>query len=177
VLKLVRLFLVILGCTCAACTEITSYYPPLRNWFSPPPRSYYSASRSRHRKRGEHWRVAHNHPPARNSAVTTVAARSEGDSRHAASAPVPASKPPVTLSLAGDSMDRSRAEQTLEAVRSKLGRVHARHLTKAEEETYNRADQLAGRAQQALGDNDCAAASSLAAKASSLASGLRDSEL
>lgn len=179
-LKLVRLLLVVLGATCAACTSITPYYyyRPWQNWFSPPPHTYYSASRTRHHTKGEHWRVGHNHhPPARNSTITTVATDSEEDAKPAAPAPVLASNPRATLSLAGDSMDRTRAEQTLEAVRTKLERVHARRLTKAEEETYNRAYQLAGRAQQALGDNDCAAASSLAAKASSLASGLRGSEL
>lgn len=167
--KMVRLFLVSLAAVCAACTNTASFHPPWMNFFAPPAPAY-SASRERHHNR--HWRVAHNHSSVGKSAVTTV---SGGTAKPAA--PVMASKVPVTLSLAGDGVDRTRAQQLLETADSKLERVHSRILSKSQKETYERASQLASRARRALADNDCAAASSLAAKASSLASGLGGSEL
>jgi hypothetical protein len=172
--KMVRLSLVSLATVCAACASAGSYsQPPWMNFFVSPAPTY-SASRERHHSR--HSRVAHNHSPVRESAVTTVSAGSVPDDKPAP-APVVASNAPVTLSLAGDGMDRTRAQQLLVRVDSRLERVHSQKLSRSQKETYERASQLAGRARRALADNDCAAASSLAAKASSLASGLGGSEL
>ena len=153
--KMVRLSLVSLATVCAACASAGSYsQPPWMNFFVSPAPTY-SASRERHHSR--HSRVAHNHSPVRESAVTTVSAGSVPDDKPAP-APVVASNAPVTLSLAGDGMDRTRAQQLLVTVDSRLERVHSRKLSKSQKETYERASQLAGRARRALADNDCAAA-------------------
>ena len=125
--KMVRLSLVSLATVCAACASAGSYsQPPWMNFFVSPAPTY-SASRERHHSR--HSRVAHNHSPVRGSAVTTVSAGSVPDDKPAP-APVVASNAPVTLSLAGDGMDRTRAQQLLVRVDSRLERVHSQKLSR-----------------------------------------------
>jgi hypothetical protein len=174
--KLVRLFLMVLASALAACSS-QSYYMPWSNWFSQSHPYYYSASHPRHHTRSERRRLAHNRPPAPDTGTKTVVASSDKDSKTATAAPASPSSPPVSLSLAGDGVDRTQTQELLKSVDTKLGRVHARRLNKVDKETYERASQLASRARQALAEDDYAAASSLAAKASSLASGLGGSEL
>jgi hypothetical protein len=116
-------------------------------------------------------RVAHNHPQAPESGVTAARTSADPGTDHTAPATA-ANAGSSSLSLAGDSRDRARAQRTLDAVDSKLGRVHAGSLSAPQKETYNRANQLAKRARRALADGDDAAASSLATKASSLSSGI-----
>lgn len=169
-----RLVALILALTCAACAN-SGYYAPWADWFSPPHQSYYSASRTRHR-RSEHWRVAHNRRPVRESVARTDVTGSATEIAPAPAASKRNSNPTVTLSLAGNGVDRTHAEHLLNSVDIELKQAHNRHLSQAEQQTYDRATQLAGRARHALVDDDCAAASSLAAKASSLASALGGSE-
>ncbi len=71
--------------------------------------------------------------------------------------------------MAGDSGDRERAQRLLESADENLVWARGRHLGAAQKEIYERASELTGSAHRALADNDCAAASSLASKASLLA--------
>jgi len=161
----------------SACDLVSAYRP---YWLSPsyyaPQHTYYSSSSStRHH---EHVRSARNRTTVHGSTAASSAdsesetpAVSRPSTDHAAPPPA-ASSAPVSLSLAGDSGDREQAEHLLEKTNASLHRAHRRHLTDAQKQTYERASQLATRARQALADNDCAAASSLAGKALSLASEL-----
>ena len=173
--KMVRLSLVSLATVCAACASAGSYsQPPWMNFFVSAGANLFGLARAAPLQDTRASRtIIHQFV---DTAVTTVSAGSVPDDKPAP-APVVASNAPVTLSLAGDGMDRTRAQQLLVRVDSRLERVHSQKLSRSQKETYERASQLAGRARRALADNDCAAASSLAAKASSLASGLGGSEL
>jgi hypothetical protein len=79
---------------------------------------------------------------------------------------------PGNLSLAGDNQDRDSALRLLQSVDSKLLAINLRKLRGSDREAYDRAVQLAKRARGCLDDHDYAAASSLAAKASSLANAI-----
>jgi len=175
----------VLFCACLyfGCANYDPYRAPWDNLFSPSRPSYssassrsyysspsYSTSYERHR-RSEHRRVARN----RSSGSESTASRGEDISPNTDRPPPAttlASNPPASLSLAGDGGDRARAQHLLTSVDAKLMRIHAQSLKGAQKETYERATQLAHRAHRALADDDCAAASSLAAKASSLAAAI-----
>jgi hypothetical protein len=167
--RAVKLLVVVFACLYFGCAGYDPYRPPWQqNWFSPAPRTYYSSSRRHHSR----WRVAHNHQQAPESGVTAARASADPATDHTAPATGAANAGSSSLSLAGDSRDRARAQRTLDTVDSKLGRVHAGSLSAPQKQTYDRASQLAKRAHRALADGDAAAASSLATKASSLSSGI-----
>jgi hypothetical protein len=148
------------------CANYDSYRSPWQNLMYPSrPRTYYYSSRPRHHS---HYRVVHNRETVPESPVT--AARTGGEPATDHTAAVTPTAPTGTLSMAGDGGDRTRAKRLLDAVDSKLTRVHTGSLSAPQKETYDRASQLARRAHRALADDDAAAASSLATKASSLAS-------
>ncbi len=155
----------------SACAYAPAYRPP---WLvsAPPQRTY---SSYRHSRSSERARAARSRSVARESSPATTtdlgADRAAGDSAARGSAAV-SSPPPVSLSLAGDSHDRERAQRLLVDADADLHLASKRRLSAAQRETYERASQLAHRARRALADNDCAAASSLAGKASSLAAGI-----
>jgi hypothetical protein len=162
------------ACIYFGCASYNPYRSPWDNLFSPP-RYYPRYSTSRHR-RGERRRVAHNRSPG--ESTTTNASESAppdtGRAMPATAAAPAASEPPASLSLAGDGGDRARAQRLLKTVDTKLGRARAHGLKGSQKETYERASQLAHRAHRALADDDSAAASSLATKASSLAAGIAE---
>jgi hypothetical protein len=166
----VRLLAMALAAWCSACSYIDAYRPAW-TYPSPPQRTYYSSHRHR-------VHIARSHSAPHESSAATTADWDEPPSedrpvtKSTAPAPAPASNPPVSLSLAGDSGDRERAQHLLENADANLHRARRQHLTADQKETYERASQLAKRAHRALAENDCAAASSLASKASSLASGI-----
>jgi hypothetical protein len=176
--RVLMVFVVPLALLCTRCAQLDSQYYYYRAQalalVSPSPHySYYS--NHRHSHYSERVRTAHNHSTLRPSTTTAVAddrANPPGSERVAAERPAPASASPTTLTMAGDSGDRAHARSLLSSVDSQLDRVHSGHLSASEKESYTRASQLAQRARRALADDDCAAASSLAAKASSLAAGL-----
>ncbi len=166
-----------LVCFLSGCDFVGASPPPWLNSLPPPQRPYYSYSSRRHIRSSERAGSARTRYAKRESSATSntdlppPAVDNAGNDR--ATAPSAAvSNPAVTLSMAGDSGDRQQAQRLLEAADASLIRARGRHLTAAEEETYQRAIQLASRARRALADNDCAAASSLAGKASSLAAGI-----
>jgi hypothetical protein len=174
-----RLVLVlILAALVSACDYLGSSRPPWLNYAVPaqpsaynPAPSYSSYRRGRPAERVHiaHSRSTRESNPARSAEVEN----SRVNTDRASSAPAPAvSSPPVSISLAGDNGDRQRAQHLLEETDANLDRARAQHLTASQKETYRRASQLANRARRALADNDCAAASSLAGKAVSLAAGL-----
>ena len=167
---------------CSGCSYFEAYQLPQWNWPAwmmpqsaappapapAPPRS----SRSSYRHRSH---VARNHNAPRQPAkVYSDEGAGPPAPAKPASAPSSPSTPPVSLTLAGDSGDRQRAQQLLDDADASLMRARKRHLTSTETLTYERASQLANRARRALQENDCAAASSLASKASSLAAGINE---
>ncbi len=162
------------------CADTGVSRPPWLNalWPSPPaPYSY------RHRRSTERVRSARRSRAPRESSATASANPGSSPSadhvRTDRTTPPPAdtsSAVPVSLTLAGDSGDREQAQRLLASADENLLRARGRHLTAAQQETYQRASQLASRARRALADNDCAAASSLAGKASSLAAGINNRE-
>jgi hypothetical protein len=173
-----RIVLVVaMACVFSACSYIGAYEPPwLRSAFSPPPpqpqRTTYSTS---YRRSREHARIAHRSSTPAESGEATTGSAPAANERAAIDRTPPAaipSPPPVSLSLAGDSGDREEAKSLLKRTDANLAQARARSLNREEQETYDRASQLANRARRALADNDCAAASSLAGKALSLASGI-----
>ena len=167
------LLVVVCACLYFGCAGYDPYRSPWDNLFSPPRRTYYSTSREHHR-RSERRRVARNRPASGESTTTSASEGVSPDTRRAAPATTVVSDAPASLSLAGDGGDRAHAQRLLAAVDTKLVRARARGLKGSQKETYERASQLAHRARRALADDDCAAASSLAAKASSLAAGIAE---
>jgi hypothetical protein len=174
-----RLVLVLtLAAFFSACDYLGTSRPPWLNYVMPAqPGAYYPApSYSSHRRShpAERVHIARSRSTREsNSARSAEVQDSRVNTDHASSAPAPAvSGPPVSISLAGDNGDRQRAQHLLEEADANLDRARAQHLTASQKETYRRASQLANRARRALADNDCAAASSLAGKAVSLAAGL-----
>jgi len=175
--RIAGLAAVILACLLAGCDSMGVYLPPwLASSTSPHPAYYTSYSSYRHSRSNEHAHTARTRYASRESSATTTADLSVApEANHGVAdrtAPPATPNPPVTLSLAGDSGDRDRAQRLLQTADENLVRARARHLSAAQKETYERASQLAWRARRALADNDCAAASSLAGKASSLAAGI-----
>ncbi len=168
--RTVRLPAMALACLFSACGY--PYRPPWLNSYLPYQRTYYSSYR-RSRVHSTRSRSA-SHESSASTAVDSpeppTADRPVTEST--APAPAAASNPPVSLSLAGDSGERERALHLLENANANLVRARRHRLTAAQKETYERASQLASRARRALADNDGAAASSLASKASSLAAGI-----
>ncbi len=170
---------VTLACLLTGCDIVSSYHPP---WLisSTSVQHTYAASypSSRHSRFNKRARGAHRRYASRESSTKIKADLVTGPRADHAVAdragPLPAAvpNPPVSLSLAGDSGDRERALHLLESADENLVRARGQRLSAAQKETYERASQLATRARRALADNDCAAASSLASKASSLASGI-----
>ncbi len=162
-------------CVLSGCDLIGAPQPPWLN-LSPPQRPSYSYAARRHIRVSEHSRSArtgYSESASRAPAQSDLAPPPAVNSAERAATPSTAvSAAPITLSLAGDSGDRQRAQHLLQVTDANLMRARSRHLSAAEQETYQRASQLASRARRALADNDCAAASSLAGKASSLAAGL-----
>jgi hypothetical protein len=168
-----------LACLLSGCDYIGASRPPWLFSATPPQRAHYSSySAYRHSHSNERTRSAHTRYASRESGTATTADLSTTPRADHAVAdrpallPAAATNPPVSLSLAGDSGDRERAQHLLESADQDLVRARRRRLSAAQEETYERATQLARRARRALAENDCAAASSLAGKASSLAAGI-----
>ena len=169
-----KIFAVVCACLYCGCAGYDPYRSPWDNLFSPS-RTYYSSSRystREHHHRGERRRLARNRPAGAESTTTSASESAPPDTARVTSASTAPSSPPPSLSLAGDGDDRAHAQRLLAAVDTRLVRARARGLKGAQKETYERARQLAHRAHRALADDDCAAASSLAAKASSLAAGI-----
>ena len=166
-----RFFCTLLVVVCASvyfgCAGYNPYRSPWDNLFSPP--RYYSTSRYSRHHRGEHRRVARNRPAGGASTTTSASESAPSTTDRAAPVSTAASSPRASLSMAGDGDDRTHAQRLLSAVDTKLGRARARGLKGSQKESYERASQLAHRAHRALADDDSAAASSLATKASSLA--------
>jgi hypothetical protein len=170
----VGVLVIALADLCSACAYVEAYRPAW-TYPSPPQRTYYSSSR-------HHAHSARNHRHQSSAEASADSAEPATGDRPATEdravtestrpAPAVASNPPVSMSLAGDSGDRERAQQLLGNAEANLGRARRHHLTQSQKATYERANQLATRARHALADNDCAAASSLASKASSLAAGI-----
>jgi hypothetical protein len=163
----------------SACDYVSAYRPPWLSYYSPPPqRSYYSSNPPSYRHHySERARTTRSRSTPRESGAPATAERSAPPpaSDHIGTdnaAPAAAVSHPPSLTLAGDSEDRERAQALLEKTDANLDRVRGLRLSTAQKETYKRASQLASRARQALADNDCAAASSLAGKALSLAAGI-----
>jgi len=170
-----RFLAVVCACLYFGCAGYDPYRAPWDNLFSPPryySTSRYSSSRERHR-RSEHHRVARNRP-AGGESTTSARESVPSDTDRVTPVSTAASSPRASLSMAGDSGDRAHAQRLLAAVDTKLSRAHAHGLKGSQKETYERASQLAHRARRALADDDCAAASSLATKASSLAAGISE---
>jgi len=159
--------LVCLAGAVSSCASLGIYQPPWQNArFNPQPSSY---RRSRY---SERTRVAHTRRVRREPAPAAPAAAADADSapvRQESSTTEAASTQPAALTLAGNSGDRERALQLLDRADTELDRARTRPLTAAQQESYARASELANRARRALAENDCAAASSLARKARSLA--------
>jgi hypothetical protein len=173
------LLAVVCACLYFGCAGYNPYRSPWDNLFSPP-RYYPHYSTARHR-RGERRRVAHNRSPGGEPTTTNASesvppdtGRAPAPAAAAAPAASAASEPPASLSLVGDGGDRARAQRLLKTVDTKLGRARAHGLKGSQKETYERASQLAHRAHRALADDDSAAASSLATKASSLAADIAE---
>jgi hypothetical protein len=161
----------------SACGYIGAYWPP---WLKPdytspppaPPPAQHTTYSSSHRRNRERARIAHRSAKTREVEEASVPPPVENvavDRTAPASMP---NAPKVSFTLAGDTEDRAEAESLLKKTDANLAQARARSLTEAQRETYDRASQLANRARHALADNDCAAASSLAGKALSLAAGL-----
>jgi len=171
--RALMLLVVVSTCLFVGCAGYDPYRSPWDNLFSPAPRTYYSASRERHRRR-EHQLVVRKRSAAFKSTATTASEDVPPYTGRATPATAAASNPPASLSLVGDGGDRVRAQRLLAAVDNKLVRVHAQDLKGSQKDTYERARQLAYGAHRALADDDCAAAASLAAKASSLAADIAE---
>jgi hypothetical protein len=155
--------------TVSSCANLGIYPPPWQNALLNPQPSY-SASYRRSRY-GEHPRVAHTRRVRHEAAPAAPVTAADADSApvRQESGPTEAASTPPALTLAGDSGDRERALRLLDRVDNDLDRARSRPLTAAQRESYARASELANRARRALAENDCAAASSLARKARSLA--------
>ena len=172
-----RFLAVVCACLYFGCAGYDPYRAPWDNLFWPGRTYYsssrYSSSRERHR-RGEHRRVARNRPAGGEPTTTSATESVPTDTDRVTPVSTAASSPRASLSMAGDSGDRAHAQHLLAAVDTKLSRARAHGLKGSQKETYERASQLAHRARRALADDDCAAASSLATKASSLAAGISE---
>jgi hypothetical protein len=170
-----RLLAMVCACLYFGCAGYDPYRSPWDNLLSPS-RTYYSSPRystSRvHHHRSEHRHLARNRPAGGESTTTSASESTPPDTARVTPVSTAAPIRSASLSLAGDGDDRAHAQRLLAAVDTKLGRARAHGLKGAQKETYERASQLAHRAHRALADNDCAAASSLATKASSLAAGI-----
>lgn len=166
----------LLLCSLSGCADTGISRPP---WLWPSPPAPYSSTSSYRHHRSERVRSARRYRAPRESSVTdSVNPRVDNISTDRTTPPpVAVSSPaPVSLTLAGDSGDRERAQHLLASADENLLRARGRRLTAEQKATYERASQLASRARRALADNDCAAASSLAGKASSLAAGINNRE-
>ncbi|GEM_PF-5395769 len=144
----------------------------LNQWAAP--RHNYSSS-FRHGRRSEHTRIAHlrsrrGEPDYAATVKATVP--SEDSTVNRLMPPALASRPHSTVTLAGDSRDRQRAQALLRKTDVTLLQARRHPLNGAEKENYERASQLAGRARRALAADDYTAASSLAMKAWSLSAGM-----
>jgi hypothetical protein len=150
-----------------SCAYPGGYNPAWLNQFmAPQPTSYSAYRRSRYH---EHWRVAHVRSHHRDSDVAKKAAPTATiEDAAAVPSPAPVARPQVTLTLAGDNQDRERARNLLRKTDATLVQVSRRPLSNVQKETYERASELAGRARRAFANDDYAAASSLAVKASAL---------
>jgi hypothetical protein len=168
-----RLLVLISACLLVGCASYDPYRSPWENLFSPPRHTNYSASRER-RHRGEHQRIAHNEPAAGGSAAPSASEGVPSSTGLATPATTAPANPPASLSLAGDADDRVRTERLLAAVDNDLVRADAQGLNGSQKESYERAGQLTHSARRALANNDCAAAYSLATKASSLAADIAE---
>ncbi len=173
-----RVAAVVWLCLFSACEYMGPYRPPwLINDDSNSRRTYSSSYRYRH-TRSQRARVAQTRAAPRDSIASGTHDEAAGVERVAIERPVPAPAvapaPEANLSLAGDVSDRQRALNLLARTSDELTRARAHALTKAQRENYERARQLASRARRALAEDDCAAASSLALKASSLAAGINE---
>lgn len=165
-----RLLAISLAASLYACASMPALPAPwVKGYVAPPQRAYYSAyRRSNHGQRARATHVRR----ARHETVSAVVADKPATPVPAAaqhSPPGAAYPQTVALTLAGDNADRERAIASLDLTGAELARAHSRRLTAAQEKNYVRATELASSARQALADNDCAAASSLARKAHSLA--------
>ncbi len=173
----------LLLCSFWGCADTGISRPPWLNSLWPsPPAPYSTTSSYRHHRSNERVRSARRYRAPRESSATasvnpSASPKVDNVSTDRTTPPVAVSRPtPVSLTLAGDSGDRERAQQLLANANENLTRARAQRLTAAQKATYERASQLASRARRALADNDCAAASSLAGKASSLAAGINNRE-
>jgi hypothetical protein len=165
-----RLLAISLAAGLYACSSMPAVQAPwLKAYVAPPQRAYYSAYRRS--SYGQRARATHVRR-ARHETVSAVAADKPATPVSAAaehSPPGAAYPQTIALTLAGDNADRERAIASLDLTGAELARAHSQPLSAAQEQNYLRASELASRARQALADNDCAAASSLARKARSLA--------